>query len=57
MPAAFVTPTSVVSKEEVGVHQNEDLGSRTSIFVSTVGNRVQQNQPPSSKKESILVFT
>lgn len=48
MPAAFVIPTSVVSKEEVGVHQNEDLGSRTSIYVSTV--RVQQNQPLSSKK-------
>lgn len=50
MPAAFVTPTSVVSKEEVGVNQNEDLGSKTGMFVSTVVNRVRQNQPPSSKK-------
>lgn len=48
IPAAFVTPTSVVAKKEIIVYQNQDLDSRTSIYVSTVGNRVQQNQPQSS---------
>lgn len=48
IPSAFVTPTSVVAKEEIMVYQNQDLDSRTNIYVSTVGNRVQQNQPPSS---------
>lgn len=48
IPAAFVTPTSVVSKEEIIVYQNQDLDSKTSIYVSTLVNRVQQNQPPSS---------
>uniref|UniRef100_A0A8W8JHZ6 Uncharacterized protein n=1 Tax=Magallana gigas TaxID=29159 RepID=A0A8W8JHZ6_MAGGI len=45
---AFVTPTSVVSKEEIIVYQNQDLDSKTSIYVSTLVNRVQQNQPPST---------
>lgn len=48
IPAAFVTPTFVVSKEEIIVYQNQDLDSKTSIYVSTLVNRVQQNQPPSS---------
>lgn len=48
MPAAFVTPTFAVTKEEINVYPNQDLGSITSIYDLTVGNRVQQNQPPSN---------
>lgn len=50
MPGTIVTQTSTIPKEEAGVNLNQDFGSRTSIYVSTVDDRVVQNidYPPSS---------
>lgn len=50
MPGTIVTQTSSIPKEEVSVNLNQDFGSRTSIYVSTVDDRVVQNSdyPPSS---------
>lgn len=50
MSAAFVTQTSAILKEEVSVNLNQDLGSRTNIYVSTAEDTPLQNRdyPPSS---------
>lgn len=50
MSAAFVTQTSAILKEEVSVNLNQDLGSRTNIYVSIAEDRPLQNRdyPPSS---------
>lgn len=51
MPAAFVTQMSAVPKEEDSVNLNQELGSRTSKYVSIVEGRFIQNReypPPSS---------
>lgn len=52
MPAAFVTQTSAVPKEEVSVKQNQELRSRTTAYVHilTVEDKGVQNadHPPSS---------
>lgn len=52
MPAAFVTQTSAVPKEEVSVKQNQELRSRTIAYVHvpTVEDKGVQNadHPPSS---------
>lgn len=44
MSAAFVTQMSAVSKEEDSVNLNQDPGSRTSIYVSTMEDRSVQNR-------------
>lgn len=51
MLATILTQTSAIPKEEVSVNLNQDLGSRTSIYVSNVEDRVVQNHnypPPST---------